>query len=220
MLNVTATLGEFLQHVASVGGMSDGDVVKLIKLTRQLLEKKRLKHKYSVLNFYCNWCFHVAISGSTTPCRMLDAITDVFISDDGSKRVDIPQEVSQILSLAKLRSDFVQLYRDEGLPIFLFDDFDNWWNFVSQLLKEIMHKPIQFPEGPALDRNKQAKQIADGLAAKAGDRPAFIAKSLWLSDTEEGKKGEVWWLVETVPQVRICGRLMFTERLEDFRARR
>ena len=58
----TFKLKKFLSRIETEGEMTDGDVVKLVSLTRQLIEKKKLKSKYQLLNFYCNWCFHTELS--------------------------------------------------------------------------------------------------------------------------------------------------------------
>jgi hypothetical protein len=216
MYNVRENLAAFLERIKSVGGMSDGDAVKVISLTRQLIEKTKRQGKYSVLNFYCNWCFHSSISGSNVCYRMLSSITDVFLSENGSKRVDIPLEVSKLLSIKDLRAQFRNLYQTEKLPTFLFDYLSNWRGFASQILKEIIHKPINFPDDKDIAKNKTASKIKSEILNKAGDRPMLMAQRLWLSDTEGEKKGEVWWFVETSPNVRICGKLAFTESVQDF----
>ncbi|MCE5319174.1 MAG: hypothetical protein LLG04_17655 [Parachlamydia sp.] len=196
--------------------MSDGDAVKILSLTRQLMEQTKRKDSYSILNFYCNWCFHTSISSSNVCYRMLLSITDVFLSDDGSKRVNIPLEVSNLLSLKELRAQFKDLYQTDKLPTFLFDYLSNWRGFTRQILKEIIHKPISFLSDKEIAKNKTASKIKSELLSKAGNRPMMMAHKLWLSDTDGGKKGEVWWFVETMPNVRICGQLGFTESVKDF----
>ena len=216
MYDVRENLAAFLKRVMSEGGMSDGDAVKILSLTRQLMEKTKRKDKYSILNFYCNWCFHTSISSSNVCYRMLLSITDVFLSDDGRKSVNIPLEVSNLLSLKELRAQFKDLYQTDKLPNFLFDYLSNWRGFTRQILKEIIHKPISFPSDKEIAKNKTASKIKSELLSKAGNRPMMMAQKLWLSDTDGGKKGEVWWFVETMPNVRICGQLGFTESVKDF----
>jgi len=147
---------------------------------------------------------------------MLDSITDVFLSDNGTKKVNIPYEVTKLISFEKLRLQFIELFKGEGLRTLLFEHIDNWKGVGGKIIKEIIDKPVKFPEYKKVQNNKTALKIYQSMQRKAGHRPMLLATKLWLSDSEEGKEGQVYWLVETHPQVRICGRLLFIDNLEDF----
>jgi hypothetical protein len=59
-------------------------------------------------------------------------------------------------------------------------------------------------------------KIFDSIEQKTMGRAMMRATKLWLSDQREGREGQVWWIVETAPNVRITGRLLFTETAADF----
>ena len=145
MSRAVKTLRTHLLRVADEGGMSDGDAVRVMSLTRQVIEGSNLQSSHGLLNFYCNWCLHTELTRSTVCWEMLDRVTDVFLSDNGTHPVDISQRVSEIFSLTRLRREALDLYTTRDLPVFLFSSMSNWRGFGSQLLKEITHKPIGFP---------------------------------------------------------------------------
>jgi hypothetical protein len=148
---------------------------------------------------------------------MLSKITDVFLNDDGTKKIDIPRMVTELISIKHLRKEFIDLYDSTGLNKFLFEGFRNWRGFMGQILKEICHKPIVFPDDIQEKRNKKAKKIYDEMIEKAGGREMLIARKLWLSDEVEGeRKGDVYWCVQSTPKSQIRSRLLFEEEKTDF----
>lgn len=217
MYDPRAEIEELLDRIANEGGLSDSDAVKIMSRTRQLLEIRKNQNDYPILNLYCNWCFHPTLSGSSTCYKILERITDIFIGDDGSNPMDIPRKISGIISMKELRSQFIALYCSERVPTYLFDYRSNWKGFAGQILKEIIFKTIEFPQGKLLSKNRVASKIYSSLITKAGHRPLLLARKLWLSDKEKGKEGQVYWFVETMPNVRITGRLLFTEIETDFK---
>ena len=210
-------LKDLLSNIVNEGRMSDSDALKLVSLTRQLLEEKEEKSKYLTLNFYCNWCLHTKITQLETCYSMLSRITDVFLSDDGSKKVDITRLVSELISIKQLRMEFIGLYSSSGLPRFLFEGYRNWRGFMGQIIKEVRNKPIGFPEKIEKYHNKKANRIYREMLEKAKGRELMVARKLSLSDEiEDKKKGDVYWIVETGKRVRIVGRLLFGESKTDF----
>jgi hypothetical protein len=55
----------------------------------------------------------------------------------------------------------MNLFRDNGLPIILFDYRENWSSFVMFLLWFLAGQPISFPENPT----GRAKKIRDEMLA-------------------------------------------------------
>lgn len=216
MSKVAQNLKEFLTWIASSENMSESDIIKIMSLTRQLIEIRNEQEKFKILNFYCNWCFHSKLTKSKFCYRMLDSITDVFLRHDKSDPGKIVSEVGMLISLKDLRLQFIRIYKEEKLPTFLFDFLSNWGFFATQLLKEISHKRVQFPEGNQLEKNRGAKTIYNNLFNKAGHRPMLMARKLWITEGDPNDEKGIYWNVETKPKVILRGRLIFTENPEDF----
>ena len=47
-----ARLQKFIEHVQKQQECSDGDILKIISLTHQLIEHRKEQEKYNILNFY------------------------------------------------------------------------------------------------------------------------------------------------------------------------
>jgi hypothetical protein len=209
-------LKTFLGRINKEKGMSDSDAIKIISLTKQLVIYRQEEILYPVVLFYCDWVLSTKVSESYATYLMLSQITDVFLSDNGINKVNIPLRVSELLSIKKFRSQLMKLYASEGLPLFIFTDIRNWRGFMGFILKEIVGKVVEFP--PDIEnRNDYAAKIYKEMKVKAESHKMLMARKLWLSNNVKGKKkGEVYWFVETKPRVMITGRLLFTELEEDF----
>jgi len=216
LYNPKARIMAFLDRITSAKGMSDSDAIKLISLTKQLITFNGEELEYPIALFYCDWILSTGISDSSTSYFMLSKITDVFLSDDGINKVNIPIEVSRLISIKKFRNQLLKQYVSEGLSTTLFDNIDNWKGFMNLILKEIVGKVIEFPSDIE-SRNNYAGKIYKEMKDKATSHEVRMARKLWLSDNVDNKpKGDVWWYVETKPRVMISGRLYMLERKEDF----
>jgi hypothetical protein len=213
-------LKDLTERILKEGGMSDSDGIKLFSLTKQLIEYENTQIQYSILHFYCDWMLSPKIDKSNTAFLMLSKITDVMLSDDGTKGVDIPLEVSKLLSIKKFRSQLLSLYASHNIPTKLFTHFDNWKGIMSLVLKEIVGKVIEFPSDVE-SREDYVGMIYKEMKQKATTpervREMLIARKLWLSDNvEKMKKGDIYWFIQTKPNVVISGRLLLLEGDKDF----
>ena len=216
LYNPKERLKSFLERVNKEECMSDSDATKLISMTKQLITYRQEEILCPVVLFYCDWVLSIKVSGSYATCLILSQITDVFLSDNGINKVDIPLQVSELLSIKKFQKQLITLYASESLPTFIFTDSRNWKGFMGFILKEIVGKVIEFP--PDIEnRNDYPAKIYKDMKVKADTHEWLMARKLWLSDNVKGKKeGAVYWFVETNPRVVINGRLRFTELEEDF----
>ncbi len=117
--------------------------------TRQIIEFEKLKEEYKFLNLYCNWLLHTQLQDSKIIYYILEEANKVIFQNpnrNGNDTNCIIKQISTLLSIENLKNDFIKIYKLKKLPIFLFDNQENWRKFISLLLLEISDKPLKFPE--------------------------------------------------------------------------
>lgn len=122
-------LEEHLGRIDSRGSMSDGDALRALALVRQLMEHHSLQSQYPLLNFFCNWVLHTELSDSRVCYRMLEQITDLFLTEGERPGADIVGGVSKVLSVGVLRAQLRELLVRFSLSTSLTDSFHNWNGF-------------------------------------------------------------------------------------------
>lgn len=209
-------LRDLIDRIIKEGGMSDGDAVKLVSLTKQLIEHEKQNLLFPVVLFYCDWVLSPGMTKSSSTYLMLSQITDVFLSDNGLTKVDVPLNVSKLISIQKFRGQLLGLYSSHKISTILFTNYENWKALMNLLLKEIVGKTIEFP--PDVENSEDSAGVVyREMKKRAAHHEMLMARKLWLSDNVEGnRKGDVYWFVETKPRVMICGRLFMVEEEKDF----
>ena len=200
----TRELSDFLR---SSDVISYTEITFIINLTRQILEMYGLKNDYKVLNFYCNWTLHNKLTKSNFGFHILEQIAKAF-KDHDTKKINIKERVSEIVSLKKLREDFIELYQKYSLPITIFISFTNWKEFCGALLHHILNKPIEFPKN-MLKKTKSVKKRVENEVPSPDMTPInfCIIKNL---------KNKPMWKVKTKKGVFIIGFFDIVEEKEDF----
>lgn len=92
---------------------------------RHLVEFKKLQAEVPVLNFYCNWCAHVALTQSAFGYQMLEALNNFFLklNDEETKEgtdEKAKEEITSIFSIDRLCIEIrnlLRIYNIENLPI-------------------------------------------------------------------------------------------------------
>ncbi len=209
---------KLVQRINTFEGF-DGDIVlAFMKELRELLELKKLQSKYPILNLYCNWCLHPELSASNTIYRILEEITDIFLSEIkiGSEFIG---HVNHLLSMENLRKQMLELLAAENIPDYWISINENWYGFRQRLLSNVVRKPIQFPPGTDAIAEKigrgetvpnHLKKAAEIFLRIKRKSQGLGAVKLYLDDRVAGKRrGDVYWEVEISQQRRIRGRLYF-----------
>ena len=209
---------KLVQRIDTSDGFDGDNVLAFMKELRELLELKKLQSKYPILNLYCNWCLHPELSGSNTIYRILEEITDIFLTENdiGSEFID---HVNRLLSMENLRKQMLELLAVENIPDYWISMNENWHGFRQRLLFNVVRKPIQFPLGRDAEADKldRGEAVSDHLKKAAEIYLRIKKKSrglgavkLYLDDRVPGKKhGDVYWEVEISQQRRIRGRLLY-----------
>lgn len=141
--------------------MKREDVCFLMVQARHLIETAAAPERYRVAAFYADWTVHSALDRSPICFEVLRDITAVLAENFSTTRPDLTIEISRIIGFPQLRSDLMDLFRGNGLPVILFDNRENWRNFVMCLLWFLSGQPISFPENP----RGRAKTIRDEMLA-------------------------------------------------------
>jgi hypothetical protein len=179
----------------SNGRMNREDICFLMVQTRHLIETTDAPERYYVASFYADWIVHSTLDRSIVCFEVLRDITRVLAENFNPTRTDITREISRIIGFPRLRSELIDLFRDNGLSIIVFDYYENWRDFVAFLLWFLNGQLIGFPKNP----KGQAKKIRDEMLTF--QRPHNISvEALSIVNHE----GIYYW------QLRVSGNKEFT----------
>lgn len=109
-------------------------IVYILSRIRKILETKKIKDKYPILNFYCNWSLHSEMT--KTDGKAINNILKEFIEK--------PQERDRLGFHMKFLEQFKSFLKDNNLPQL---SEKNLVNFRFQLQKIIADTPIEVKVG-------------------------------------------------------------------------
>ena len=191
------------------GRMTREDVCFLMVQVRHLIEAASTPERYRLAAFYADWTVHSALDRSPVCFDILRDITIVLAENFSPTRPDITREISRIIGFPQLRSELMNIFRDNELPIMLFDYRENWNSFVMFLLWFLAGQPISFPENPT----GRAKKIRDEILAL--QRPNnILVKALAVVNHE----GSYHWIlaVSGDKKIRMMGPVEIAEAEDAF----
>lgn len=117
--------------------VAEADVQHLFSLMRKLVERmpRREARKYSLLKFYCDWTVHVTLDRKTEATAIIQQAESIIKKHlkPGANDTQLSKELTQLLTLAKLRTQINDISQDYGEPI-----GDAQWNRTVDLLIEII----------------------------------------------------------------------------------
>jgi len=167
--------------------MTVSDVSYTMSLTRQILEKNRLKNKYQILNFYCNWCLHPELTRSMHCYWILEQIADALVIYADKNPNDFTKRISEIISFKNLKKEINALFKEKRIPRFLFKSLENWNKFISLLIQIVKEKPIKFPDKI---KKEKIKDIYDSIKSKINKIKIEMPMCFWFSeDSSDTWKG-------------------------------
>ena len=145
--------------------LSKSDLISLLSHSRILIEEAGLQSDYAYLNLYCNWALHPKIDRMTLGHRILERITEILLQfGPGGTGIE---EVSSIVSVPGLRKDFIRLFTRFGFPTQPFTNVDIWKKVFGVIGLILVERPLTFPEGQDLERNRKAKAVHSAIQTKA-----------------------------------------------------
>ena len=214
-------LSGLLARVKGENLMADSDVVRILVLSKQLIEFRQERDLYPVLHFWCEWCLSLSPSQSYTCARMLTEMTRVLLRDEK----DFPQQMCDLVGMEKLRAQFIRLFESERLPTFTFTSYRLWKWTATVMIKDVLNKPIEVPSEFATMDNPIGRLYADVCQETKKQHPDnwtwwFVTK-LWLADDAAPNQAatqdqKVSLVVQTSPRVRMVTDLVTQYRTDAF----
>ena len=159
--------------------MTVSDVSYTMSLTRQVLEKNRLKNQYQLLNFYCNWCLHPELTKSMHCYWILEQIADALVVYADQNPNDFTKRISEIISFKNLKQEINALYKEKRIPRFLFKIPENWHRFIMLLIQIVKEKPIKLPDKI---KNQKIKGIYNSIKSKIDKINIDMPMCFWFSE--------------------------------------
>lgn len=140
-------LKKILSEIYAQNSMRTSDIHPIINYTRQIIEEKKYQERYINLNFYCNWFFHIKLTESNRIYSIFNEINKLIIPEFSNLNNPslIINRISESLSFNHLKNNFIDLYTEVKLPVFLFKDRANWDKIISLIVSEILNNPIEVP---------------------------------------------------------------------------
>ena len=184
-------LEKLLKKAKRLRRIDESAVRNIVATTRELIEAANSQSSYPVATLYCNWSLHTLISASLTALRCLEGITQKILHQStmtvtADELLDFLS--NQVFQTDRLRSEMLELFRNNGLPCFLFSEEYNWYIFASLLYSDLVGKRLQYPENVELPVNsrdsdslKKAKRIYSRLSSAVGGAQRMMHRAAWIS---------------------------------------
>lgn len=129
-----------LEEIRNTGQVNEDVFVSLVVALRRLIEQKNDQKTVPTLWFYCNWCMHSEIDRGFAK----DWLTRISkVMGESPPEVWYTDQVALTLSLDKLRSDLIKLFRDHSLNPFLLESLTNWQVIINTLCSHLLDTPLQ-----------------------------------------------------------------------------
>ena len=183
-------LSEFFEHVTSGGELSRFEALRILPLARELLEQSGSTKQYAKIRFYGDWSLHPQLDRESAKLLMSE-IAKVFQEHSSSPPDRVIKGVSQVLSVASLRAELIQLFTHHSIPTYLFELQDLWRQYISWLLQDLIEKPI-------VGSQFTAQEMATGLGSLTTPRVLRL-----IAEDEPGSP--IKWCVEMGPLMRVHG---------------
>jgi hypothetical protein len=137
-------------------------VVYILSLIRKMLEMKKQKEKYELLNFYCNWSLHSNLDQKT---KIISEMFDDHINNlEDANVIANRMKFNQVdfFKLHDLRDDLKKFTTEYDLSLGLLEKNNQWIEFVKLLLDVIEDCPIVCIKSSKKIRNMELKKNKDG----------------------------------------------------------
>ena len=124
----------------------EADVTYLLVQLGKLIERERPKNCCKVLSFYRNWVVHPTLSyvWANPPMRDIVGRFDAVLTEQvggGQSAMDLAGQFEDSISLAELKNEINQVFKDFGL-----DQLEDWDHFFQLLLSILADISLQADE--------------------------------------------------------------------------
>jgi hypothetical protein len=177
------------------------EILETVRLTRLAIEKGDAKKRYPTLAMYCDWAMHSELDRNPGAWQLLKRIDTKLQTLASSTDMGVViEEISEGLSLALLRSDFVGLFKEKGIDTSLFTVLENWIMFQQCLLNDLEGRPIGFPDDIATSPKAKGRTVYDEMLANRAANGDYLGPVRRVSvtvkhDAEPGRPAGYYWNV-------------------------
>ena len=132
-------------HIGN-GLYEEADVTYLLVQLGKLIKRERPKDYCRVLSFYRNWVVHSTLSHvwANPPMRDILDRFDAILAEQvggGQSAMDLADQFEDIISLAELKNEINQVFKDFGLV-----QLEDWRHFFQLLLRILADISLQADE--------------------------------------------------------------------------
>ena len=147
------------EHIAGMqtGDISKSTVHRFIALLRELIEQRRERRKYPLLEMFCDWSLHTKLERSKAGNEALDILDAMWAR---SKTVDAQfRELLEGISPAKLQMEIASVLAASFIdPSLIYDA--RWPVILRYLIDDLSGKPVR-RSAKALQKNT-SERLAGG----------------------------------------------------------
>jgi hypothetical protein len=206
-------MDKYLQHVAEKiaviagrGYFDEDSTLSLVTWHRQYLEANKLKKRYKVTMFYCNWALHPQLDKDPVPDTLKRLTQTMF--NHGAYAND---EINEILSLRILRKEILHVLSANRVDPMFFESYIGWKGFISSFLALLLSKPLQWTGTSSQVRYAASLTLAKADLTTLGQD--YVTQYGITKDT-------IFWKAWVEPKgVKVMGPLVLTEQPQDFARR-
>jgi len=180
-------------------------VIALMVKLRTFIEDEKLKKKFEITNFFCNWCQHNQLDYNPTGEECLKQISRV-ISDSNEGYIN--DRICEIVSIHTLRKELSDISGLLNVTSNLFNTYQGWKAFLKILFSYLINKPINLKDKPNTGRYASSLKL-------------YLPDISFLNKYNSGKynfaQNSIFYEVTVLPiGYTITGPLCLTENQSDF----
>jgi hypothetical protein len=191
-MNARYRLEKWLERLrAARETMKREDVCFVMVQARHLIEASEAPERFRVVSFYADWIVHTALDRSPVCFEVLRDISRVIAENMAPTSPETASLISRVIGFPQLRTQLMALFRENALPVTVFDYYQNWKEFGAFLLWHIAGQPVGWPAEP----RGQAKVVREEMLALS--RPHGVAVEAVAIVEHEGRYH--WKLVLSQP---------------------
>lgn len=140
-MSAARRLIDLSEGIASSGGASRSDALRILPLARELAEARGELAGYPTTRFFADWALHSQLDRASAQA-LLDRVAKV-VRDNWSGDVgNIVIGISQLLSPYLLRDELERLFCSANVPLLVLRLPEPWTTFARWILQDLLEKPV------------------------------------------------------------------------------
>lgn len=189
-------LNNLFSQMKMVNSATASDCIRIFSLTRELVEANNQFRDYPTLKFFTDWSLHPKLSRQSAK-NLLNEIATIIKNNESSNPKNIVVDVSKSLSIAKLHSELLLIFKDANITDFILRRPDLWNQCVTMLIQDLIEKPI-------IGSEFTKEEVKTGCG--------IIPRQLKLIE----KNNQIMWVITCGPRVKLQGLLINFKKKQKF----